>query len=110
MMVPDFVIGIRMAMSGRIRVTTAYMSLEKQKQVLEDLHLAALKVAGCIICLPNHFEKVELKEGWNQGLSKLANMGLESSHNKGAQDKEILAQLVRIRGLGGLLLCSYFGD
>lgn len=102
MMVPDFVIGIRMAMSGQIRVTTtmgAYLSLEKQKQILEDLHLAALKVAGCIICLPNHFEKVELKEGWNQGMSKLANMGVESPKggNGGSstrEDKEILAQLV----------------
>ncbi|KAG0082686.1 hypothetical protein BGZ93_002318, partial [Podila epicladia] len=43
MMVPDFVIGIRMAMSGQIRVSTGYMSLEKQQQILEDLHLAALK-------------------------------------------------------------------
>lgn len=92
MMVPDFVIGIRMAMSGKIRVTTGYQSQEKQKQVLEDLHLAALKVAGCIMCLPNHFEKVELKEDWNQGLSKSANIGFEG---KGArEDKEILAQLV----------------
>ncbi|GJJ73253.1 hypothetical protein EMPS_05611 [Entomortierella parvispora] len=109
MMVPDFVIGIRMAMSGQIRVTTtmgAYLSLEKQKQILEDLHLAALKVAGCIICLPNHFEKVELKEGWNEGLSKLANMGVESPKggpgsggNGGSstrEDKEILAQLIRV--------------
>ena len=104
MMVPDFVIGIRMAMSGQIRVTTtmgAYLSLEKQKQILEDLHLAALKVAGCIICLPNHFEKVELKEGWNQGMSKLANMGVESPKGAGnggsstREDKEILAQLVK---------------
>lgn len=98
MMVPDFVIGIRMAMSGQIRVTAGiaggYMSPEKQKQILEDLHLAALKVAGCIICLPNHFEKVELKEGWNQGLSKLANMGVESP-KAAREDKEILAQLVR---------------
>ena len=70
------------------------MSPEKQKQILEDLHLAALKVAGCIICLPNHFEKVELKEGWNQGLSKLANMGVESP-KAAREDKEILAQLVR---------------
>ncbi|KAH7036564.1 hypothetical protein BKA57DRAFT_175622 [Linnemannia elongata] len=94
MMVPDFVIGIRMAMSGKIRVTTGYQSQEKQKQVLEDLHLAALKVAGCIMCLPNHFEKVELKEDWNQGLSKSANIGFEG---KGArEDKEILAQLIRV--------------
>lgn len=92
MMVPDFVIGIRMAMSGKIRVSTGYQSQEKQKQMLEDLHLAALKVAGCIMCLPNHFEKVELKEDWNQGLSKSANIGFEG---KGArEDKEILAQLV----------------
>ncbi|KAF9102141.1 hypothetical protein BGX29_004915 [Mortierella sp. GBA35] len=94
MMVPDFVIGIRMAMSGKIRVMTGYQSQEKQKQVLEDLHLAALKVAGCIMCLPNHFEKVELKEDWNQGLSKSANLGFEG---KGArEDKEILAQLIRV--------------
>ncbi|KAF9932457.1 hypothetical protein FBU30_008160 [Linnemannia zychae] len=94
MMVPDFVIGIRMAMSGKIRVTMNYQSQEKQKQVLEDLHLAALKVAGCIMCLPNHFEKVELKEDWNQGLSKSASTGFEG---KGArEDKEILAQLIRV--------------
>ncbi|KAF9938926.1 hypothetical protein BGZ67_010190 [Mortierella alpina] len=94
MMVPDFVVGIRMAMSGRIRVSTGYMSQEKQKQVLEDLHLAALKVAGCIMCLPNHFEKVELKEGWNQGLSKSASLGLDGK--SGREDKEILAQLIRV--------------
>ncbi|KAI1316622.1 hypothetical protein EDD11_009657 [Mortierella claussenii] len=94
MMVPDFVIGIRMAMSGQIRVATGYMSQEKQKQVLEDLHLAALKVAGCIMCLPNHFEKVELKEGWNLGLSKSANTALDGK--VGREDKEILAQLIRV--------------
>ncbi|KAF9180947.1 hypothetical protein BGZ51_005783 [Haplosporangium sp. Z 767] len=94
MMVPDFVIGIRMAMNGRIRVGTGYMSQERQKQILEDLHLAALKVAGCIMCLPNHFEKVELKEGWNQGLSKSASMGLDSKGHR--EDKEILAQLIRV--------------
>ncbi|KAI8599710.1 hypothetical protein EDD21DRAFT_416527 [Dissophora ornata] len=94
MMVPDFVIGIRMAMSGQVRVAIGYMSQEKQKQVLEDLHLAALKVAGCIMCLPNHFEKVELKEGWNTGLSKSANMALGGKG--GREDKEILAQLIRV--------------
>ncbi|KAF9109351.1 hypothetical protein BGX27_007698 [Mortierella sp. AM989] len=94
MMVPDFVIGIRMAMSGQIRIATGYMSQEKQKQVLEDLHLAALKVAGCIMCLPNHFEKVELKEGWNLGLSKSANMALDG--RGGREDQEILAQLIRV--------------
>ncbi|KAG0000864.1 hypothetical protein BGZ79_005377 [Entomortierella chlamydospora] len=94
MMVPDFVIGIRMAMSGQIRMATSFMSLEKQKQVLEDLHLAALRVAGCIMCLPNHFEKVELKEGWNLGLSKSANMALEGKG--GREDQEILAQLIRV--------------
>ncbi|KAF8980736.1 hypothetical protein BGZ46_003773 [Entomortierella lignicola] len=94
MMVPDFVIGIRMAMSGQIRIATGFMSQEKQKQVLEDLHLAALKVAGCIMCLPNHFEKVELKEGWNLGLSKSANMALDGKG--GREDKEILAQLIRV--------------
>ncbi|KAG0300769.1 hypothetical protein BGZ98_008912 [Dissophora globulifera] len=94
MMVPDFVVGIRMAMSGQIRVASGYMSQEKQKQILEDLHLAALRVAGCIMCLPNHFEKVELKEGWNLGLSKSANMTLDG---KGArEDKEILAELIRV--------------
>ncbi|KAI7828906.1 hypothetical protein BC939DRAFT_407851 [Gamsiella multidivaricata] len=94
MMVPDFVIGIRMAMGGQIRVANGYMSQEKQKQVFEDLHLAALKVAGCIMCLPNHFEKVELKEGWNLGLSKSANMALDGKG--GREDKEILAQLIRV--------------
>ncbi|KAG0208841.1 hypothetical protein BGX28_000316 [Mortierella sp. GBA30] len=94
MMVPDFVVGIRMAMSGRVRVSTDEMGLEKQKQVLEDLHLAALKVVGCIMCLPNHFEKVELKDGWNQGLSKSASLGLNGKG--GREDKEILAQLIRV--------------
>ncbi|KAF9914581.1 hypothetical protein BX616_007996 [Lobosporangium transversale] len=94
MMVPDFVVGIRMAMSGQIRVATGYMSPEKQKQVLEDLHLAALKVAGCIMCLPNHFEKVELKEDWSLGLSKSTNMA--SDGKGGREDKEILAQLIRV--------------
>ncbi|KAF9412097.1 hypothetical protein BGZ94_001145 [Podila epigama] len=110
MMVPDFVIGIRMAMSGQIRVSSGYMSQEKQQQILEDLHLAALKVAGCIMCLPNHFEKVELKEGWNIGLSKSVGLGSgggsggnnNGNNNGGAEskagreDKEILAQLIRV--------------
>ncbi|KAF9432411.1 hypothetical protein BGZ76_010844 [Entomortierella beljakovae] len=94
MMVPDFVIGIRMAMSGQIRVATSFMSQDRQKQVLEDLHLAALKVAGCIMCLPNHFEKVELKEGWNLGLSKSANMAFDGKG--GREDQEVLAQLIRV--------------
>lgn len=93
MMVPEFVIGIRMAMSGQIRFATGSMTPDRQKQVLEDLHLAALKVAGCIMCLPNHFEKVELKEGWNQGLSRSASIALDG--RGGQDDKEILAQLVR---------------
>ncbi|KAG0230793.1 hypothetical protein BGX31_005715 [Mortierella sp. GBA43] len=94
MMVPDFVIGIRMAMSGQIHLTTGAMSSEGYKRVLEDLHLAALKVAGCIMCLPNHFEKVELKEGWNQGLSRPASIALDGKG--GREDKEILAQLIRV--------------
>ncbi|KAF9981112.1 hypothetical protein BGZ65_004310 [Modicella reniformis] len=93
MMVPDFVIGIRMAMSGQVRVVPTNNHLN-QKHVLDDLHLAALKVVGCIMCLPNHFEKVELKEGWNVGLSKSANMSLDGKG--GREDKEILAQLIRV--------------
>ncbi|KAF9582106.1 hypothetical protein BGW38_000639 [Lunasporangiospora selenospora] len=96
MMVPDYVVGIRMALSGQVRVSTPFMSIEKQRQVLEDLHLAALKVAGCIMCLPNHFEKVELKEGWTRGLSKGAGVGFSGGMGGSREDKEILAQLIRV--------------
>ncbi|KAK3811955.1 MAG: hypothetical protein J3Q66DRAFT_286574 [Benniella sp.] len=91
MMVPDFVIGIRMAMSGHIRFAA---NLEKQKMALEDLHLAALKVAGCIMSLPNHFDQVELKEGWNQGLSKSASIALDG--RGGREGEEVLAHLIRV--------------
>ncbi|KAG0235098.1 glycosyl transferase [Actinomortierella wolfii] len=94
MMVPDFVVGIRMAMSGRVRVLGSYKSPEKQKQTLEDLYLAALKVVGCIICLPNYFDKVELKEGWSLGLLRSAGMSMDAISPR--EDKEILAQLIRV--------------
>ncbi|KAF9160777.1 hypothetical protein DFQ26_005190 [Actinomortierella ambigua] len=94
MMVPDFVVGIRMAMGGRVRVLGSYKSPEKQKQTLEDLYLAALKVVGCIICLPNYFDKVELKEGWSLGLLRSAAMSMDAVAPR--EDKEILAQLIRV--------------
>ncbi|KAF9973300.1 hypothetical protein BGZ73_003471 [Actinomortierella ambigua] len=103
MMVPDFVVGIRMAMSGRVRVLGSLKSPEKQKQTLEDLYLAALKVVGCIICLPNYFDKVELKEGWSLGLLRSAAMSMDAVAPR--EDKEILAQLLKYYILEMLLNC-----
>ncbi|CAG8471515.1 1328_t:CDS:2 [Acaulospora colombiana] len=61
MMVPDFVVGIKMVLP---KLASGF----KTDYPLEDLRLAAIRVASTIMCLPNHFEKVSLRENWNVGL------------------------------------------
>ncbi|CAG8567296.1 5681_t:CDS:10 [Gigaspora rosea] len=61
MMVPDFVVGIRMILP---KLAPGF----KIDVPLEDLRLAAIRVASTIMCLPNHFEKVPMRENWNFGL------------------------------------------
>ncbi|CAG8845014.1 18820_t:CDS:2, partial [Gigaspora margarita] len=61
MMVPDFVVGIRMVLP---KLAPGF----KIDVPLEDLRLAAIRVASTIMCLPNHFEKVPMRENWNFGL------------------------------------------
>ncbi|CAG8589929.1 4259_t:CDS:10 [Paraglomus occultum] len=61
MMVPDFVVGIKM-------VLPKLASNFKTRLTLEELRLAAIRAAGTIMCLPNHFEKVSLKENWDLGM------------------------------------------
>ncbi|CAG8478444.1 10073_t:CDS:10 [Diversispora eburnea] len=61
MMVPDFVVGIKMILP---KLAPGF----KTDLPIEELRLAAIKVASTIMCLPNHFEKVSLRENWNIGL------------------------------------------
>ena len=61
MMVPDFVVGIKMILP---RLAPGF----ETDIPLEDLRLEAIKVASTIMCLPNHFEKVSLRANWNVGL------------------------------------------
>ncbi|CAG8677236.1 20125_t:CDS:10 [Dentiscutata erythropus] len=61
MMVPDFVVGIRMVLP---KLAPGF----KIDVPLEDLRLAAIRVASTIMCLPNHFEKVPMRENWNFGM------------------------------------------
>ncbi|CAI2169829.1 5127_t:CDS:10 [Funneliformis geosporum] len=61
MMVPDFVVGIKMILP---RLAPGF----ETDIPLEELRLAAIKIASTIMCLPNHFEKVSLRENWNVGL------------------------------------------
>ncbi|CAG8500511.1 8579_t:CDS:10 [Ambispora gerdemannii] len=61
MMVPDFVVGIKM-------ILPKLASNFHTKIPLDDLRLAAIKVASTIMCLPNHFERVSLKENWASGI------------------------------------------
>ncbi|CAG8459818.1 2057_t:CDS:10 [Ambispora leptoticha] len=61
MMVPDFVVGIKMILP---KLATNFHT----KIPLDDLRLAAIKVASTIMCLPNHFERVSLKEDWAIGI------------------------------------------
>lgn len=65
MMVPDFVAGIKMILP---KLAPGF----KTDLPLDDLRLAAIKVASTIMCLPNHFEKVSLRENWNVGLHQVA--------------------------------------
>ncbi|CAG8555493.1 1092_t:CDS:10, partial [Cetraspora pellucida] len=61
MMVPDFVVGIKMILP---KLAPGF----KIDVPLEDLRLAAIRVASTIMCLPNHFEKVPMRENWSIGL------------------------------------------
>nr|CAG8510797.1 3940_t:CDS:10 [Entrophospora candida] len=61
MMVPDFIIGIKMILPKL--APDFYTDIP-----LEELRLAAIKVTSTIMCLPNHFEKVSLKENWSEGM------------------------------------------
>ncbi|POG70412.1 hypothetical protein GLOIN_2v1775884 [Rhizophagus irregularis DAOM 181602=DAOM 197198] len=61
MMVPDFVVGIKMILPK--------LAPNFETDIpLDELRLAAIRVASTIMCLPNHFEKVSLRANWNVGL------------------------------------------
>ncbi|CAG8721583.1 1054_t:CDS:2, partial [Acaulospora morrowiae] len=83
MMVPDFVVGIKMVLP---KLAPGF----KTDLPLDELRLAAIRVASTIMCLPNHFEKVSLRENWNIGL-------LQDGEKVANNDPdEIVDELIRV--------------
>ncbi|CDH52395.1 hypothetical protein RO3G_08781 [Lichtheimia corymbifera JMRC:FSU:9682] len=58
---------------------------------VEDLRLAAIKVVSTVMCLPNHFDKVELKPEWDRDLQCAS----DSASILGEQE-QIVTQLIRV--------------
>lgn len=84
MLVPDFISAIKMVLP-KLRFDC------KTNVSIDNLRLAAIKVLSTIMCLPNHFNKVDLKLGWDVEL----NSSLENVSLVGEQE-QLVTQLVNI--------------
>lgn len=82
MLVPDFISAIKMVLP-KLRFDC------KTNVSIDNLRLAAIKVLSTIMCLPNHFNRVELKLGWDCEL----NVSSENVSLVGEQE-QLVAQLV----------------
>ncbi|KAI9320406.1 hypothetical protein BX666DRAFT_2017636 [Dichotomocladium elegans] len=58
MLVSDFIAAIKLVLPKMVITTKGFVSVD-------DVRLAAIKVVSTIMCLPNLFEAVELKPGWD---------------------------------------------
>lgn len=83
MLVPDFVSAIKLVLP-KLQIDC------KDFVAVEDLRLAAIKVLSTIMCLPNHFDKVELKPGWDWDMQCVS----DNAAFMGEQE-QIVTQLVR---------------
>lgn len=84
MLVPDFISAIKMVLP-KLKFDC------KTNVSIDNLRLAAIKVLSTIMCLPNHFNKVELKLGWDSEL----NASMESVTLAGEQE-QLITQLIRV--------------
>lgn len=89
MLVPEFIAAIKMVLP-KLRFEC------KTNVSIDNLRLAAIKVLSTIMCLPNHFNKVELKLGWDCDV----NTSVENVSLVGEQE-QLVTQLVN-----GLFFCS----
>lgn len=83
MLVPDFISAIKMVLPKLQIVCKDFVAVD-------DLRLAAIKVVSTIMCLPNHFDKVELKPGWDWDMQCAS----DNASVLGEQE-QIVTQLVR---------------
>lgn len=81
MLVPDFVVGIKLVLP---KLAPDF----KCRVPLDQLRLAAIKVVSTIMCLPNHFEKVSLKRGWDREMQGVGDA------NVAGGDEHLTTQLV----------------
>ena len=81
MLVPDFISAIKMVLP---KLRFDY----KTNVSIEHLRLAAIKVLSTIMCLPNHFNRVELKLGWDLESPSTENVNLVG------EQEQLITQLV----------------
>ncbi|EPB83117.1 hypothetical protein HMPREF1544_10155 [Mucor circinelloides 1006PhL] len=85
MLVPDFISAIKMVLPK--------LRFECRTNVsIDNLRLAAIKVLSTIMCMPNHFDKVELHLGWD---CEMNNSSLENVALVGEQE-QLITQLIRV--------------
>lgn len=95
MLVPDFISAIKMVLP-KLRFDC------KTNVSIDNLRLAAIKVLSTIMCLPNHFNRVELKLGWDSE----QNVSSENVSLVGEQE-QLVTQLVSYNGWSktSVLIC-----
>jgi hypothetical protein len=85
MLVPDFISAIKMVLPK--------LRFECRTNVsIDNLRLAAIKVTSTIMCMPNHFDKVELKLGNDFDIN---NSSVENVSLIGEQE-QLITQLVKL--------------
>lgn len=82
LMVPDFVVGIKSILP---KMQPEFRNIVS----VDELRLAAIKVTSTIMCLPNHFENVTLKQDWDRGLNVVS----DNASMIGEQE-QLVSQLV----------------
>ncbi|KAI9470555.1 MAG: hypothetical protein EXX96DRAFT_597448 [Benjaminiella poitrasii] len=84
MLVPNFISAIRMVLPKLRFICKTSVSID-------NLRLAAIKVLSTIMCMPNHFDKVEFKSGWDCDI----NSQNENSSLIGEQEL-LITELIRV--------------
>ncbi|KAF7730162.1 hypothetical protein EC973_002770 [Apophysomyces ossiformis] len=84
MLIPEFVTAIKLILP-KLQIDI------KQAVSVDELRLAAIKVISTVMCLPNHFDKVELKQGWDWDLQCMS----DNASLVGEQE-QLVTQLIRV--------------
>ncbi|KAI8338078.1 hypothetical protein BC941DRAFT_470077 [Chlamydoabsidia padenii] len=85
MLVPDFIAAAKMV------VPKLKIDVNAQMLPVDTLRLAALKIIGTVMCLPNHYENVTLKAGWEWDMQ----CSSDASSTLPEQD-QMLSRLIRV--------------